>query len=166
MALKPGRETIATDISYFINSITGPDTTRMERGGIVCALTSTPGSGEAMDASAQAVEYATNPSGRKAIGLLVNDFVNIDLSRQQLNQYKDEAQIGMKCTLLRKGWVVTNKLEPTAATGSIPATAYCGSSGNLTQTATTGYPIVGQFMSLRDSDGYAKVFIDLPGASV
>jgi hypothetical protein len=162
MALKPDRDIIHTDISYFVTSITGPSTTRMERGGILCASTSTPGSGAAMDDSAQVVEYATASSGRKAVGLLLNDFVNIDLSRQMLNQFKDEAQIGTKAVILRKGWVVTNKLDATSATGSVPVTAYCGSSGNLTQNGTAGLPAVGEFMSRRDSDGYAKVFINLP----
>lgn len=166
MALKPDREVITTDISYFVTSITGPNTSRMERGGILCAATSTPGSGAAMDSSAQVVEYATDSSGRKAVGLLLNDFVNIDLSRQMLNQFKDEAQIGTKAVILRKGWVVTNKIVATSATGSVPVTAYCGSSGNLTQTSAAGLPAVGQFMSRQDADGYAKVFIDLPAASI
>jgi hypothetical protein len=162
MALQADRNVKFTDISYFVNAISGPSTTRMEAGGVLCASTSTPASGAAMDSSAAVAEYATNPSGRVPIGILLNDFVNIDLSRQQLNQYKDEQQIGNKATIMRQGYVVTNMIDSTSATGTIPSVAYAGSSGLLTQSVVSGYPIVGQFISRKDADGYAKVLVNLP----
>lgn len=159
MALKPDRTIIHEDISYFVNALTGLDTvTRMERGGILCATTGIP-SGAAMDTSANAAEYATNPSGRRPVGILMNDFVNIDLSRQQLNRFKDEAQIGTKAAILRDGIIVTNMIDSTSATGSVPQSAYTGPSGLLTATNNTGYTQVGEFLTRKDADGYSKVRI-------
>jgi Arc/MetJ family transcription regulator len=42
------------------------------------------------------------PSGKVPVGLLLNDMVNIDLTRQHLNQHKDEVQKGGKVTLLKR----------------------------------------------------------------
>jgi len=97
MALKTDRSTLQTDISFFMNAAA-------TRGGI--ASLSTGGSGAAMDQGAALVTYAANPSGKIPVGLLLNDMVNIDLTRQHLNQHKDEVQKGGKVTLLQKGTVV------------------------------------------------------------
>lgn len=167
MALKPDRDILATDISYFVNSITGPNTTVMERGGIVSATgTSAPGSGSAMDSSNQGAAYVVNPSGANQLplGVLINDFVNIDQSRQQLNRFKDEAQIGTKAVIMRKGWVVTNMIVPGSATGNMPTAAYVGPSGLLSSVgfgANIHPTSIGRFLSRVDADGYAKVYIDL-----
>lgn len=173
MALKPDRHVLFTDISYFMLS-TG------ERGGVVCAVTGfTPGSGAAMDYLGQRVAYTAQPSGYQAVGLLLTDIVNIDQSRQFLNPYKSESQVGDKVLLLKRGWVVTNFLTNTAnlATGDMPCDAWLGPTGTLTninpnQAATyasgyvfslagTAVPRVGKFLSRKDSDGYAKVYIEL-----
>ena len=77
-----------------------------ERGGVVAL--STAGSGASMDNGAAVVTYSALPSGAVPMGLLINDMVDIDLTRQHLNQYKDEIQKGGKVTLLNKGWVVTD----------------------------------------------------------
>ena len=161
MALKPDREFVLFDISYFVTAISGPDTTRMTRGGGLCVATSTPGSGAAMDSANQLVEYATSSSGRIAAGILLNDFVNIDFSRQHLNDYKDELQIGNKAVILKDGWVVTNAIMPGQATGTMPATAYIGSSGNITDVNVGGFPTIGQFLTRKDSDGYAKLRVNV-----
>lgn len=165
MAIKP--DTLVGkadyDISRYVTAISGPSTTRMERGGVVCSTTgsSGPASGSAIDSSLALVEYATNPSGRVAVGVLMNDFVNIDLSRQILNPFKDEQQIGSKATLAVRGEIVTNMIDATAATGTLPATAYAGPSGLFTGVNPGGYPAVGRFLSRRDSDGYCKVRFDV-----
>jgi hypothetical protein len=166
MALKADRDIYITDISYFVTSITGPNSTRMERGGCLSAVVQTPGSGAAMDTSAQAAYYATDASGAQPLGVLLNDFVNLDLSTQMLNPYKDEQQIGTKALFGKKGWVVTNRVEVNAATGSMPTPAYLGPSGTFTTInrnigTSTAYPVVGRFLSRIDSDGYAKVSVDL-----
>jgi hypothetical protein len=157
MALKQDRSTLQTDISFFMNEVA-------ERGGV--AALSTAGSGASLDNGAALVTYAADPSGAVPLGLLVNDMVNIDLTRQHLNQHKDEVQKGGKVTLLNKGWVVTNALEGEPNGGDL---AYLGHSGNLaTPTAAAGtdggqdQPAVGRFLSDVDQYGYAKVYIDLP----
>lgn len=163
MALKQDRSTLATDISYFMNEAA-------TRGGVVSHGTA--GSGASMDNGNAVVTYAADPSGAIPVGLLVNDMVDIDLTRQHLNQHKDEVQKGGKVTLLRKGWVVTNSLEGTAPNqGDL---AYLGHSGNLASSdlasddvdADGSSRVVGRFLSDVDQYGYAKVFIDLPNTNL
>ena len=159
MALKTDRSTLQTDISFFMNEAA-------TRGGV--ATISTAGSGASMDNGTALVTYAAAPSGSTPIGLLVNDMVNIDLTRQHLNQHKDEVQKGGKVTLLQKGWVVTSNLEGTDPNGG--DLAYLAHSGNLASSNIGGTDsaermVVGRFLSDVDEDGYAKVFIDLPNTN-
>lgn len=161
MALKQDRSTLQTDISFFMNEAA-------TRGGV--ASLSTGGSGASMDNGAAVVTYSADPSGAVPMGLLVNDMVDIDLTRQHINQYKDEVQKGNKVTLLTKGWVVTDSLEGVPAAGD---KAYLGHSGNLSPAdvatddgdATGASRVVGRFTSSVDQNGYAKVFIDLPNTN-
>ena len=162
MALKTDRSTLQTDISFFMNEAA-------TRGGVVAL--STGGSGAAMDQGAALVTYAAVPSGKVPVGILLNDMVNIDLTRQHLNQHKDEVQKGGKVTLLQKGTVVTNNLEGTSpAAGNL---AYLAHSGNLSTSYiiadssdhTGSAKVVGRFLSGVDQDGYAKVYIDLPNTA-
>jgi len=162
MALKSDRSTLQTDISFFMNEAA-------TRGGVV-AHGSTAGSGASMDNGSAVVTYSADPSGKVPVGLLINDMVSIDLTRQHLNQHKDEVQKGGKVTLLTKGWVVSSSLDGTPAAGGL---AYLGHSGNIaTATYVAGVDgggssanIVGRFTSAVDQDGYAKVFIDLPNTN-
>ena len=163
MALKTDRSTLQTDISFFMNEAA-------TRGGVVTL--STGGSGASMDNGSALVTYVAAPSGKVPFGLLVNDMVNIDLTRQHLNQHKDEVQKGGKVTLLTKGWVVTSNLEGTSpAAGNA---AFLAHSGNLSTTdlsaddtdADGSTRVVGRFVSDVDEDGYAKVFIDLPNTNL
>ena len=159
MALKGDRYELETTIDFFMNEVA-------ERGGVVTL--STAGSGAALDQSAALVTYAANQSGVAPIGILLNDMVNIDQTRQHINFHKNEVQKGGKVTLLKKGFIVTNQINPgvTIAKGDI---AFVGPSGLLTNTqaGTTGKTdsagaVVGQFDSLKDEDGYAKVSVNLP----
>lgn len=154
MALKPDRYEFQTDISYFMNEVA-------ERGGM--ASLSTGGSGAAMDQGVNLATYAATGSGKVPLGILLNDMVNIDLTRQHLNQYKNEVQKGSKVTILRKGYVVTNKIQGTAPAAGDPV--YVAHSGNLSKTDLVGQgtqPVVGQWLSSPDQDGYAKVEVNLP----
>jgi hypothetical protein len=163
MALKQDRSTLQTDISFFMNEVA-------ERGGVVAL--STAGSGASMDNGNAVVTYAADASGVVPVGLLVNDMVNIDLTRQHLNQHKDEVQKGGKVTLLNKGWVVTNALEGTAPNAG--DLAYLGHSGNLATSnivsddgdADGSGRVCGRFLSDVDQYGYAKVYIDLPNTNL
>lgn len=163
MALKSDRSVLDTDISFFMNEAA-------TRGGV--ASVSTGGSGAAMDQGEALVTYAALPSGAVPVGLLLNDMVSIDLTRQHLNQHKDEVQKGGKVTLLRKGYVVTSNLEGTSPSAGDPA--YVAHSGNLAiedlasddGDADGSTRLVGRFLSGVDQDGYAKVYIDLPNTNV
>lgn len=151
MALKADRYEMQTDISFFMNEVA-------ERGGVVSL--STGGSGAAMDQSQALVSYWASPSGKTPMGVLLNDMVNIDLTRQHLNFYKDEVQKGSKVTVLRKGYVVTNMVLGTPAAGN---PAYVAHSGRLSATDVIGGGrVVGSFLSAKDQDGYAKVEVNLP----
>lgn len=159
MALKPGCSYVdnQTDIGYFMNA-TG------QRGCIVVHDTSTvTGSGEALDDGNQLVKIpgAGAVSGSRPAGLLLNDVVNLDLTRTHLNQHKDEVQIGGKVTLLKGGpgaWVVTNMVSGSPVAGN---KAYYDDLGQLTPTALAGVDQVGRFGSSKDLDGYAKVYINI-----
>lgn len=152
MALKGDRYLGDTDISFFMDEVA-------ERGGAV--VMSTAGSGAALDQSEALVTYAADPSGDYAVGILLCDMVNKDLTRTHLNFHKDEVQKGSKVALLRSGWVVTDMI----ASGISPSggdIAYITASGKLTNTGTSGTPTLGRFESSKDSDGYAKVRVNLP----
>ena len=151
MALKPDRVEHLTDLSFFMNETA-------TRGQIVTHSTSSEGSGAAMDDSAALVIKATG-SGDKPAGLLLNDVVELDLTRQHINFAKDEVQKGSKVLLLRRGTVVTDNIAGTAAAG---AKAYFNNSGQITSVGgglnTTQ---IGRFLSKEDADGYAKVEINI-----
>lgn len=149
MALKPDRVELLTDISFFMNAVA-------ERGGVVSI--STGGSGVAMDDGNAVVAYAANASGAKPVGVLLNDVVNLDLTRQHINWHKDEVQIGGKVTVLQHGQVTTDQISGNPTAGSA---AYVANSGQLSSTQATGAVQVGRFLSSKDADGFAKVLINV-----
>lgn len=151
MALKPARYEGETDISFFMDMTA-------ERGGVVCIKTI--GSGAAMDQSAAEVEYAVSASGKTAFGVLLNDMVDKDLTKEKLNPYKNEMQKGSKVTILRKGTVLTDMISGTAPTGI--CAAYVLTSGMFTASSANGAVEVGQFLSTVDEDGFYKVAVNLP----
>lgn len=148
MALKPDRIELLTDISFFMNTIA-------ERGGVACVVTG--GSGVAMDDANAVVSYAAVASGARPVGVLLNDVVNIDLTRQHINWYRDEVQLGGKVTLLRQGQVSTNRVTGSPAAG---VDAFVGASG-LIGTSSTNAVKIGQFLSAVDSDGFAKLSVNI-----
>ena len=157
MALKGDRYELQTDVSFFMNEVA-------ERGGVV-VLNNTP-SGAAMDASNNVVTYIANPSGKVPMGILLNDMVNLDLTRQHINWHKDEIQKGGKVTVLRKGYVLTNKIS-TSGTPVAGNYAYVADSGLISTSVRAleldgGAQPIGRFMTAKDADGYAKVEINLP----
>ena len=156
MALKADRNELDVDISYFYNAGTA------ERGGVVSIASV--GSGAAMDQAGAKVAYTAAANDVIPVGVLLNDVVNLDLTRQHINWHKDEVQKGGKVAILKKGYVVTNMITGTPTAGVL---AYLddATAGNLTIKAnvdSTEYIHVGRFMSTKDEDGYAKVEINLP----
>jgi hypothetical protein len=150
MALKPDRIEAYTDISFFMNTVA-------ERGGVVVHTSS--GEGVSMDDADAVVAYPATTAGTSPAGLLLNDVVDLDLTRQHINWHKDEVQVGSKVTLLRQGQVTTNML---ASGLSVVAgdDAYYGVNGVLTDDNTDSVK-VGRFLSSVDSDGYVKVDINI-----
>ena len=166
MALKGDRRELYVDVSFFNNDVAergivlvyGPG------GGSGTGLNS--GSGVALDDANQVASVAGNPSGLIPAGLLLNNQVSIDQTRQHINFQRDEMIAGGKCALLRRGWVVTNMITGTPAAGN---KAYLTANGKLTPTksatgGTAATPLVGEFMTSLDQDGYAKVEVNLPAS--
>jgi len=150
MALKSDRVEKLTDISFFMNTVA-------ERGGVVSVVST--GAGVSMDDANAVVGYAAVASGAKPVGVLLNDVVNLDLTRQHINWHKDEVQLGGKVTVLRQGHVTTNMLV-SGVTPSAGDSAYVDANG-LIGTSSTNAVKVGQFLSAKDADGYAKVSVNI-----
>jgi len=161
MALKGDRYEIIQEIAFFMDQVA-------ERGGCVCQYTA--GSGAALDQAAHAVQYLAAPSGYTPMGILLNDVVNLDLTRQHINFHKNETQKGGKVTILREGWVVTNMIYP-GVTPAVQNPCYVSLSGYLSTSAqsdesTSGVSKpIGRFESTKDEDGYCKVYVKLPSVA-
>lgn len=153
MALKGDRFEGIQSIEFFMDQVA-------ERGGVVVGVTSSTGTGAALDQFASQVEYAADGSGRYPVGVLLADVVDLDLTKTHPNWHKNQQQKGSKVALLRDGWVLTDMI----ASGDAPALgsgAYLGANGLFTTDSTAG-PKVGAFESAVDSDGFAKVYVKLP----
>jgi hypothetical protein len=163
MALKPDRNYNPADlVTYYSMFETG------QRGGVVFQSTGFYPQGAGLDDGQQRCYYVNaNTSGFKPVGLLCNDVVNLDLSRTHINFHKDETQVGQPVTVAKQGEFVTNYFGVGQASGAsltLPATVYAGPSGFLYTTAgyaSSGWPAVGKVLSYVDSQGYARVRIDL-----
>jgi hypothetical protein len=151
MALKPDREELAHDISFYMNEAA-------ERGGIATLLTAGSGGGwkTVMGDTKNVVTYSATASGKKPLGILLNDMVPKEPVTGMTRRWahRDEMPIGSKCTLLRRGWVTTNKISGSPVGGE---PAYVGPSGLITP--TSGGACVGQFLGSKDEDGYVRVSV-------
>ena len=155
MALKADRNELGVDISFFMNETA-------EKGQLVAY--STAGSGAAMDQAGALATVAAADGSVIPIGVLLNDVVDIDLTRQHINWHKDEVQKGGKVSILKKGYVVTDQIEgtPTAGALAFMDDADTGKFAVAGSIADTKYTAVGRFMSVKDEDGYCKVEVNLP----
>ena len=167
MALKGDRREIEVDVSFFNNDVAERGLVLVYGPGGGSGTGLTAGSGIALDDANQVASVAANPSGLTPAGLLLNNQVSIDQTSQHINYQRDEMIVGGKCSLMRRGWVVTNKITGTPVGGN---KAYLGANGNLTPTksatgGTAATPLVGEFMSSIDQDGYAKVEVNLPASA-
>lgn len=151
MALKGRRVIESTRVDIYVDEVA-------TRGG--CLSYSTAGSGAALDQAQNLGTYRSTSSGAIPIGILLDDVVDIDLSRYKLNQYKSEIQKGMKASVMTRGWVVTSNYVGSPVAGP----AYLSSSGAFTPTnlGAAATPLVGRFEGSPDEDAYVKVSINLP----
>ena len=155
MALKADRHELDVDISFFMNETA-------EKGQIVSI--STAGSGAAMDQAGALVSSQGANGSVIPVGVLLNDVVDLDLTRQHINFHKDEVQKGGKVSILKKGYVVTDQIEgtPTAGALAFMDDADTGKFAVAASVDDTEYTAVGRFMSTKDEDGYCKVEVNLP----
>lgn len=154
MALKMDRQIDAVEIGFYVNEVA-------ERGLVVSA--STAGSGVALDSPLNVATVAAVASGSRPIGILMNDFVNVDQTRTWINWMKDQAQSGNKATILTKGWVVTNKINGTVNgqdKAILDASGFIKAVSPWVADAVQN-PTIGRFRSKLSEDGYAKVYVDL-----
>lgn len=165
MALRPDYEAEAWYLDFYMDSVA-------EKGTLVSI--STVGSGSALDHTLNVAAKPTTSSpantaftsGVKPLGVLTHDVVNIDLTKQHLNQHKAEVQVGMKVAIIKRGWVVTNMVRP----GTTPAAgddAFLGVSGYFNPGGAgivdgfNGMVKVGRFISTL-SEGYCKIEVNIP----
>jgi len=155
MALKADRNELDVDISFFMNETA-------EKGQVVSIQTA--GSGAAMDQAGALVRIHGADGSTIPVGVLLNDVVDIDLTRQHINWHKDEVQKGGKVAILKKGYVVTDQIEgtPTAGALAFMDDADTGKFAVAASIDDTEYTAVGRFMSVKDEDGYCKVEVNLP----
>lgn len=154
MSLLGPRQELQTTLDFFMNETA-------TRG--VGVSVSTGGSGVSLDQGAALATVKASSSGVSPLGVLLNDVVNLDLTRQHLNQHKDEVQQGGKVTILRVGEVVTDDIFGTPSAGDV---CYLYASGLYSPTNEGGTsftsPTVGRFMSSKDENGYCKIAVNLP----
>jgi len=155
MALKPDRTELLTSIDFFMNE-TG------NRGSVVFFsngnLTAGGGSGSSMDDANALVKLADSPTGLP-VGILLNDVVNLDLTRQHINYAKDEVQKGGKVCILQEGVIVTDVISGTPLVGNVVGS---DANGNLTVGVNASTTVkIGRWLSKKDADGYAKAHINI-----
>lgn len=156
MALKADRHEFQTDISFFSDSAVAT------RGGVVVHDGAT-ASGAAMDQGVNKVKEEAVTAASIPVGILLNDIVNKDLTRTHINHYKDEVQLGGKVTVLRKGWVVTNRITGTPTAGAVAYACHI-TKGNIRADSpgSSGDLAIGRFLTAKDEDDYCKVEVNLP----
>src|ERR1700732_1467885 len=120
MALKADRNVLDWDISNICN-------VAAEAGTVLCYGSA--GSGNALGDNAGTVTLAATPPGLTPAGMLLSNFVSIDLTHQHRNWHKTDQLLGEPAPLMRKGWATTNQVSGTP-TGV--QTAYLTTNGQLT----------------------------------
>lgn len=156
MALKPDRDyNVVTDISHNWSEESAQNT--QEKGGV--ASVESAGSGVGLGQDEQVAQYASDSNGATALGILLQD-VNPPLSdeRDFINLHNMEVRPGDPVTLVRKGWVVTDNISGTPSAGDA---AYLANDGAISPTQVASAPQVGRFETTQDSDGFARVYMDI-----
>lgn len=151
MALKSDRELRVYDVTYFLNEVA-------EKGAVL--VHNGDGSGAAMDQNTAAVTIPTTAFDVMSgvpVGILLDDFVVRDLTKDHLNFQKNEAVVGSKATILKQGWIVTDNVSGSPVRGD---PLHYNEIGQFTN--ETDSPPLGRFGSAKDADGYAKVEVNLP----
>ena len=156
MSIKMDRDIYVDRIDCYINE-TGDK-------GQICVL-STAGSGVALDNTSQLVTIAAAPSGKVVAGVLMQEVVDIDSTREFLNTQKDQVDKGGKVNLAKKGWIVTDNVEGNITAGE---KAYVGESGQfanetamLTIGAISDFQEIGRFDTSKDENDYVRITLEI-----
>lgn len=149
MSLKPDRIRTEEDLSFYMNEVG-------EAGQVV--VIADVGTGAAMDDVDQTVEITATVANADVAGILMQDVVDIDLTKHHLNRHDGSVQKGGKVTVLRRGQITTDKIDNTV-TAAGPA--YLAAGGLLSTTQASNAPQVGYFVSAQDADGFVRVSVSL-----
>src|SRR5688500_18725704 len=139
MALKPNRNIRHDSIGFYCNEVA-------ERGRAMVYDASTSGLG-GLDEAGALVKMPTGSVSLTAVaGILMNDVVDVDLSRYRLNEHQDEVQKNSKVRLAKVGFVTTNCIvagvNPVAGSG-----CYATTSGEMDMTNRGEHMRVGRWDS-------------------
>lgn len=158
MALRPDRVIEMTDCTHTIAAIAS-------KGVVLCY--STAGSGVALGDSHGVLQLASSASGLRVAGILLQDVVNIDETRNHINWNKEEQNINDFIDVATRGWVHTDKYTGSPTEGN---KAYLTSNGTVTPTvSSTGgvaaTPLVGEFGGSPDELGFVKLKFNFPNGN-
>ena len=140
MALRPYREELQVNIDYLT-----PFT--QERGGVLC-----------FENCSGIVEYAPNPSGRKAIGLQLNDIEYINLTRQPHPQRL--RNVDLPCGTVGVAIEGDYETDWVFPVGTIMRgdPAYVGPSGMFTNSTMFGGVRVGTFIGVLQTNPHTVAY--------
>jgi hypothetical protein len=120
------------------------------------------GSGFPLGDAGKTFKNPASSSGAKPAGVLTQKVVALDETLYTKNFWANEAVTGYTVEVIRKGEVYTDMLV--GSDPSVGDPAYLSSSGYVTKTnlGAVATPLVGEFQSKKDENGFVKLFIDLP----
>lgn len=151
MALKGLSHRHATTMDFVLDRAAEP--------GTVCVASGTAGKVDVVGAA------QLSASGIWPVGVLLNTRESFNYAKELERFQYDTDDIGTVVTLLRDGEITTNLVVANGGVAIAPGQpAYLGPDGkigNANLAATGGDQRVGQFLSAVDSNGYAKVRVDL-----
>jgi hypothetical protein len=156
MALKPERQLDVTDIRYTCAA-------EAEAGDML--VRSTSGSGQLLISGTRpSLTRSANPSGTTPVGAVLHQVGTLDETLYHRNFHKYWQKTNEPCEVVKEGAIVTNRYVGSPTAG---AAAYLSSSGCYTPTVhSTGglvaTPLVGEFESAPDEDGYVAIRIQIP----
>ena len=97
-------------------------------------------------------------TGDAPLGVLLNDVVNMDLSRQRLNAYSGEVQQGGKVQILRRGQIMVKMAKSLRMPYGQPIYV---DRKNGSMTWKKNGPRIGTLARNQDSDGWCSVSIEI-----
>ena len=151
MALKGLSHRHATTMDFVLDRAAEP--------GTVCVASGTAGKVDVVGAA------QLSASGIWPVGVLLNTRESFNYAKELERFQYDTDDIGTVVTLLRDGEITSNLVVANGGVAIAPGQpAYLGPDGkigNANLAAAGGDQRVGQFLSAVDSDGYAKVRVDL-----